>query len=57
MSKDNIITFPLKGTKIHEWFSTATQIAKDTNMTGARVWCQKNVPAQFRDVIIKNIRV
>jgi hypothetical protein len=54
---DNVVTFPLEGTKIHEWFTKATQIAKETNITGARVWCANNVPPQFRDMIIRNIKV
>lgn len=53
----NVVVFPMEGTPIGNWFREATRLCKEVNMTASRVYVKKNVPHQFQDLILRNIRV
>lgn len=52
-----LVTFPLKGTNIHSWYSSAIAIRNQVNLASAQVWIKQNVPEQFQKMINKNVRL
>ena len=52
-----IVSFPLTGTPIHQWYSKALAVKNQVNMASAQLWIQNNVPKQFHKMINKNVRL
>ncbi len=50
-----IIKFPMKGTRLQKWANVARNIKLQTNMASAKLWVSKNVPTQFRAIILNAI--
>ena len=51
-----LVTFPMQGTKIFEWYAEARAVKEEINMSAAQVWIQKQVPQQFQKMIERNVR-
>lgn len=53
---NNIIKFPMKGTKIRAWANQARAIQEVTGAPGAKVWISKQVPVQFRGMVTSALK-
>jgi len=52
-----VIQFPLKGTRIHEWYSSALAIRNEVNIASAQLWVKEHVPVVFQAMINRNVRL
>ena len=47
----NVAQIPLGNSKFAEWYKEAIKMMEEVNITGAKIWVRKNVPAQFQQYI------
>ena len=53
----DVVTFPLKGTKIEQWYLDAQSVKRHVNLASSQLWIRDNVPPQFQKMIDKNVRL